>query len=951
MILERDAQLRLLDEATRLAVRGTGGLLVIDGPLGSGKSALLQAYRVRLPETVLVCSAAASPFDDYPFALARQLLDHVLPDPVPDLWDALDTVAPSTCAPSRCRLSDYRPEVREAVRQLVARVRTIAARTPLVLVIDDLQWVDHASLSLLNELAGDAGHHLLVVATVSEGEITADRHFVREFISRAVRRLHSRPLSAQAVRELLEQRLGAHCHPGFAKVCHEVTRGIPLLVTASALELSVQGVAPLARHAHLLRELGLSHARARFLDYLRVQPDSVLEYARALAVLGPGSAPEAVGELANLNEPQSAAARQALHLAGLLAPGLGQGFVHRSARDAVEASMTGRSHRALIERAAVSLYGNGGSCERVADLLLKVPTRQGEWARKALFLAAETTIERGERQAGARYLRRALLEVSDEGAARAHLLLDLAVTEQDGEPRAALNDLAHALSLFPSVQEKAEALVRALPVLSNGMPDPLCTEIRDVRTRLGEPERLSGTQRGLALRIEARVHFLDCADPARLAAVQERLDALTPGSRSPTSAERELLAVLLYSGMLTGGLPAAESVRLAEHILSCEPVGPGHARTAVPVLIMTLAAADATDAACSWLDAAYDHGDSTDRGLIRAEQALVFLRSGRLGDAKDAIDEALAAHAPEGAVAMSVTALITAAVAMELRDRALAERFLLDADKDPYANDVCLPAVRDLLRGAMAAADRNPRRALEFFLDCGARLERQGWTNPSLLPWRTSAAVMHHRLGATDRALQLAEEELARAEAWGAPVGIGRALRVLGLLTGGRQGIALTRQAVDALETTNHRLELIRSLLQLGTQEAAAGGEEARHHLRRCRRIALECGAPHLADRALSRTGERDEFDLAATRSVLTPGERRIAQLVATGLSNRDVAELCEISMRAVEKHLTHAYRKLGVRGRSELTRLLSEMTCAEPAVHPKGIYPGRMHGGTGPQC
>jgi DNA-binding CsgD family transcriptional regulator len=93
----------------------------------------------------------------------------------------------------------------------------------------------------------------------------------------------------------------------------------------------------------------------------------------------------------------------------------------------------------------------------------------------------------------------------------------------------------------------------------------------------------------------------------------------------------------------------------------------------------------------------------------------------------------------------------------------------------------------------------------------------------------------------------------------------------------------------------------------------------ARNHAQTARNIFERIGASawvSRADEELGRLGgER------SGRLELTATERRVAQLVASGRTNREVAAELYMGLRTVEAHLSHAYRKVGVRSRSELAR------------------------------
>lgn len=336
-----------------------------------------------------------------------------------------------------------------------------------------------------------------------------------------------------------------------------------------------------------------------------------------------------------------------------------------------------------------------------------------------------------------------------------------------------------------------------------------------------------------------------------------------------TSAERELLTVLAHAATLTTWLPAAEVVRLATGILERETASPAHVHTALPLLVTILAGADEVAPVLPWLETALDKARmqqaDIEHALIRAEQALALLYVGHF-----------------------------------------------------------LDATNRLLRASVAAAAGDFRQALDHNLDCGRRLDRAGWHNPVLFPWRTNAALLHHRLGNTDSAVGYAEDARALAAQWGAPFGIGRALRTLGHITQAQPGTELLREAVTALETSGNVLELANAQLQLGERSHLAGDPTATDIFRRAHTIALDSGVPWLAAQAGRRLKSAGGALTTATRRGLTKSESRVVGLATSDHSNQKIAEILEISRRAVEKHLTNSFRKLGIRRRIELAGALA---------------------------
>ncbi|HEX5911296.1 MAG TPA: helix-turn-helix transcriptional regulator, partial [Thermoleophilaceae bacterium] len=74
---------------------------------------------------------------------------------------------------------------------------------------------------------------------------------------------------------------------------------------------------------------------------------------------------------------------------------------------------------------------------------------------------------------------------------------------------------------------------------------------------------------------------------------------------------------------------------------------------------------------------------------------------------------------------------------------------------------------------------------------------------------------------------------------------------------------------------------------------------------------------------SLRAAGARPRRPVLRGPGALTPAERRVAELAAAGLSNRDIAERLFVTVRTVEYHLANAYKKLGIDGREKLTAAL----------------------------
>ncbi len=227
------------------------------------------------------------------------------------------------------------------------------------------------------------------------------------------------------------------------------------------------------------------------------------------------------------------------------------------------------------------------------------------------------------------------------------------------------------------------------------------------------------------------------------------------------------------------------------------------------------------------------------------------------------------------------------------------------------------------VRGRVAMALNHPQQALDTFLALGDVCTAMAIAHPSWTPWRAEAALAAHRVGRHDVACSLATDELEAARRWGAPWGLGVALRAVGLTAAGPDGLNALREAVEVLEPSPARLAYARALIDLGAALRRANQRrEARELLRDGVDRAHACGAKPLAVRGndeLAATGARPRSAMITGRDALTASERRVAQLALDGLSNRDIAQSLFVTVKTVEVHLGRTYRKLDIASRREL--------------------------------
>ena len=203
-----------------------------------------------------------------------------------------------------------------------------------------------------------------------------------------------------------------------------------------------------------------------------------------------------------------------------------------------------------------------------------------------------------------------------------------------------------------------------------------------------------------------------------------------------------------------------------------------------------------------------------------------------------------------------------------------------------------------------------------------------GLENSLLYDWRSQLALAYNAADRRDQALALALDGLEHARVWGAPQSIGVALRALGLVEGGVSGVKLLRDAVDVLGTSQSRLEHARALVELGAALRRSNKRtESRDFLRQGLELAHKLGASALEERAqteLAATGARPRRLMLSGIESLTPSERRVAEMAADNMTNKDIAQALFVTPKTVEVHLSSVYRKLEITSRSQLPAALA---------------------------
>ncbi len=507
-LLEREDELERVRATLRAAGQRAGGALVIEGAAGMGKSRLLEEAREWAPDHgVSVLSARGTDLEQgFPFGVVRQLFERPVLEADPaerDRWlsgaaavasDVLTETSPST--------SHRRPDTSAGDRGYAVQhglywlAANLAADSPLVLVVDDLQWCDGPSARTLAFIARRLeGQPLALIAAtrpLDPEQAPAAAALVADSDAELLR---PSALSPAAIAALIAARLSDQPEDRFVRACLEVTGGNPFLVGELLDEVAARGLDPTAATAV---ELGAivprGVANAVLLRLARLPPAAGV-LARALSALGDGAQVGDAGQLAGLADSDLEAATGALVSAGIVESGGSVRFTHPILRTAIHDDLSPAERERLHHAAAQILRERGASPGRVAAQVMHTEPAADPGAVELLRDAACSALWLGDAAGAAALLARALDEPPAEGE-RAAVLLELGqALARAGSPEA-----IPPLTEIVERGEDAAAIAAAAIELSSmlffgGRAAEAAATLRRAQTRI-PPEILRGSSSG-----------------------------------------------------------------------------------------------------------------------------------------------------------------------------------------------------------------------------------------------------------------------------------------------------------------------------------------------------------------------------------------------------------------------------------------------------------------------
>ena len=918
--------------AVEVLLEHRGGMLVLEGRAGIGKTSLVEVACSRADELghEVVRARGSELESGFAFGVVRQLFERRVAGAGQGEREALLAGPAAAVRPllsGEFAVAPAGDSWFAVLHGLYWLVVNLAARRPLLIAVDDAHWADEPSLRWLAYLAprleGLAAGILVALRQGDPAVMGAPLLAVR---AAAAAVLRPALLSEQAVSAAVRAAAGGEVSDELCSAVYAACGGNPLYLAELLRAAGLSGRPLAALEPAELLAGGLEGIARLVITRVRSLGPDALGLAQALAVLGDDCELRHAAAIAGMTTTVAARLAGGLVRAEVLTVGDRPRFVHPVIRDALEASLDSGGKDSAHRCAARLLHADAAPPGQVAAHLMRVQPAGDGWVLARLREAARAAMDSGAPQAAAGLLDRGLAEPPPPEQ-RAVVLREAARAEVTAGRERACVLLEEALLVAAGPRQRAEI---ALEVANAYAALFRWVDAVDVIERaLAEVDEID---QELAGRLEGELVVCGLHDARRAPRVAPVLARLRARRLEAVS---EPLAVAQAMALLLAGRPAGQIAGLLEETLqrAGPDVGNWDTRAALLwVLVVAERFGTVEESLKPMLEQVHRHGSA--RGFVAAYSTLglLKLRLGALPEADAAARVALRVlQEGDFAPGLGFAATVLSDIAVEAGELDEAQMLLDLLPQQGWlagVGTVLIPAARGRLR----LAQGRPADALADFQACGALFSADVWGMPiretGYVHARSGAALALLRLGRRQHACQLAESELADVRVFGAPRALGIALRAAGLARGGQDGLALLRESVAALDDSPALLERARSLAELGAALRRDGQRvAARDPLARALDLAARCGARPLAGRAreeLKAAGARPRRPWRTGVEALTPSELRVARLAAEGRSNREIACELYVTLKAIEGHLARAYAKLGIEGRSQLARALA---------------------------
>jgi DNA-binding CsgD family transcriptional regulator len=916
----RDAELAALGEQFAQVRSGSGSVLLLEGAAGMGKSRLIaegvrMAKRLCMPVGIGAAEPSESVAELAP--LLRALFDG--PEPL------LDRAGLSSL--------DMAPEQRNSrLQELESQLERAAMGGPLLIFLDDVQWVDSGSAAALRVLAPRLASLPIgwVLAMRADQGPTHVRSTVEYLAAEGAERLMLEPLHQVAVEQMASDAMQAEPDETLLRMAGEVG-GNPFLLVELLEGLRQE---ELVRVDSGLAKLTADKVPDRVSASMRERLDRMSESARRVGTvagsLGRTFSVSDLAEMVGLPPASLVTSVERLIEAGIVREREDQlCFQHDLIREAVRHACAPSTRQALDRQAADVMLARGALPVEVAIQLAASATPGDEVAISTLLTASEAlaTTDPG---ASADLSRRALELAPDRHPLRGPLVVQAAMSlHAAGRMEEAQAFADNAMRDVLPVAQEAEV---RLSIAGMWLVSP------DVRVHASrEALKLPGLPGHLRIEHMARLAY-NLVPGGRTEEAQAALSEAVAAGGCGDRVARFPLA-LSEAGLQYVGAHFTDALELFEAILR-DGVAEAHGLDDLLTRLWrasTLVALDREEDALQAVDGLI--AESLKRGfsfflhVAEMTRGHLLLQLGRLDDAAIMLNGRFDSHGPPvvnvvdatGVVALGRLALHTGDV-RQLRHTSEIAKTMLDEST---------PGIRRhaaWLLSLQATADGDPRQAHKWLCATGEP-ERIHVLSRLWPDFSDEAQMVRMALAVGDR--ELAESAVADANRR-AEISVGvlslaaAAAHARGLLN---RDIDELTEAVSLLERSPRTLAHAAACEDLGLEHQREGtGKPAIDALTQALVLFARAGATQDAARLRSRLralGIRRRVasaeKLAKGWAAMTKSELGVAELAADGLTNREIAERLFVSPHTVNTHLRRVFAKLELNSRVDLARLATE--------------------------